>query len=81
MKFNTALVSLWLVSLLAQQVSGGPGLGAMCALACNVAYGICVGGITYVSGSVGFALALQECYGLQQCCLALCTIGSFTPTL
>lgn len=80
MKFNTALISLWLVSLLAEQVSGGPATGALCVLACNIAYGVCVAGITYSTGSVGFLLALEQCAIAQNGCFALCTLGSLTPT-
>ena len=80
MKFNTALISLWLVSLLAEQVSGGPAISAVCVLACNIAYGACVAGITYSTGSAGFLFALEKCASAQTGCLALCTLGSFTPT-
>lgn len=81
MKFNTALVSLWLVSLLAEQVSGGPATGALCTLGCHAAYGICVGGITYCSGSAAFITALGKCKNVYDLCMAFCTIGSFVPTL
>lgn len=81
MKFNTALVSLWLVSLLAEQVSGGLTAGALCTFGCNTAYGICVGGITCYSGSAAFMMALEKCKKLYDLCMAVCTIGSFVPTL
>ena len=81
MKFNTALVSLWLVSLLAEQVSGGPATNALCTFGCHAAYGVCVGGITYCSGSAAFIMALEKCQHLYEICAALCTIGSFVPTL
>ncbi len=81
MRFNTALVSLWLVCLLdVQLVSGGPGFGALCTFACNVGYAVCVGGITYASGSAGFLSALELCGAAQELCSLACLAGTFAPT-
>ena len=80
MRFTTALVFLWLVCVLAGQVSGGPVTGTACVAACNAAWLVCVGGITIWTAGSGFWGALVTCNELQQLCFAACTVGAACPT-